>query len=918
MYPLLANTCYLSCSRQLASTYAMIANLRGQINHLDLADSSWTDDYRPNPTILIKSEGDASELIYWTKQHWERVRAHIKLVISQYEWIGLPEFEQSKRSLWSARLVTDGNNGYYDQMWFTLIDVWRRAEIATSRPIEVCDSIYCRDHYINPDKPQTWARAHGWPATRRCLSNGYCEIYAEDDLLPSAEKDINKPGTQAWLLAWYKDLSDLNKEILINDQTPLIASEDGGERRKAIECLEPVFSIGSHNPSWTYFLLQTIRMQLQAWRVKANAAIAPITGITEVTRLHGAAWPTSGELCRIINKLDQAMPCSQALDCSRRHSDDYLSKVLESLKYRWLDMANSWDDPSRIWWMQGERHWWQDRRNADQRPMPLLPETIVLILEVWLAGAIRSARFMDHYAATWSSSNLMYADNFIQFLKDNKCELQAQAPTGNNQHLLAYQIPSDLATRDIEKDTENDGEYYDAHRDEIRDAWIASRSKVLDELCEPFGLTPSKPELSRSEAMVQDWLNGLLDESLNDDLKLQKPSIKITSIQPMPGLSKPIKVEHMWQTGAKVQYSYKLRGLSSFQSSGNDQLSEISELSDPLILDEQASASGVAIQIPRDNLLLARQFMLFRTITAADKTEDTEKTSTLFVGSGHFDPGQLESAIFHDGNPPTPNVLETSNISIEHESKPPNEASWTDGNLVQYRLQYLDSNGTNTPTQYSALSEQIKITEPNCGFKLRIPSDDCGIATSVQLNRQIIDPNGKVVAKLKQIGLHTFPVSNDEGVKFVEILDASLTPAPAPVVFNLRMSQCGLELHRSDQDNPIWSSDPSRQARQDQTSCRMQHDGNLVIYNKDMRAYWQSDTMESAWQTDSQRALRLLPNGELAIVDSLKTGKVVKILIAGDPELPKEDRPAVYLRNGEMMLLNQVLSIDNQSPQSTH
>lgn len=892
-YLLLAYTTYLNCSRQLASTYAMIANLRGQTNHQDLLDPTWTGGHRPDPRKLLTSDGDSNALTRWTGSHWDRVSDHIKLVKSIYEW---PESLNSHRSLADVRIkiISKDFGGYYDKTWFTMIDLWRRAEVAASRPVEIYR--YTISFYF----PAAIRFAHGWPASRR-VADQFCEIYADDDLLPPPGS-INTPGTQQWLLQWYKDLSDLHKDVWFNDQTERITAES---QSKIIACLEPAFLIGIHNPPWTYFLLQTIRKQLQRWRLNTPVAINPNTpeGQGEVDRLHGAAWPTSGELSRIIDKLDQALPCSWS------DRTDYLWHVLESLKSCWTDMAHSGADPSRISWMQGEKYWWRDRRNADQRPMPLLPETIALILEVWLAGAIRADRLQRPIREGDAGS---YKDtDLIQRLNDNYCELKATAANEDSQHPDAYAIPGDLAVR---KDTplamDFDKAFYDAHRDEIHDAWVATRASTVDALCEPFGLMPSKPDLSPAEMLVQNWLNGLLDESLNDDLKLQKPT-KLIEATSEPGLGKPsIKDASMWQEGALVSYSYQLRGLSSFQASGNDHLSEESALSDPVILDAETAQSGMAIKIPRDELLLARQFMLYRTITLG------VTTSKLSIGSGHFDPGQLEPALFHDGNPPTPKTLETSNISVAHESKPPKDADWIPGNFVRYGLQYLDSNGRNIPSESSALSEPFRIDDPNFGLSLTIPSDDHGIATSVQVTRQILDQSQeKVVAKLKVIAKHTFPISDHPGLRTVEILDADLSPAPAPVVFSLHMSQGGLDLTRSDQTNPVWSSDPGRHANQDQTSCRMQGDGNLVVYNKDLRAYWSSDTMESAGQTNSQRALRLLPNGELAIVDSLKTGNVVKLIMAGDPKLPKDDRPAVYLRNGDMMLPGQFLSIDNQSPQ---
>ena len=95
----------------------------------------------------------------------------------------------------------------------------------------------------------------------------------------------------------------------------------------------------------------------------------------------------------------------------------------------------------------------------------------------------------------------------------------------------------------------------------------------------------------------------------------------------------------------------------------------------------------------------------------------------------------------------------------------------------------------------------------------------------------------------------------------------------------------------------------------------MQMDGNLVIYDKAMKPYWASNTMEGEGNINSDQVLRLRANGELAIVNSIKDSRIIAILMAAaEPTIPL-DRPDVYLRSGEMMLPDQVLSIGNQSPQ---
>ena len=905
MWLLLAYTSYLSCSRQLASTYAIIANLRGQTNHQDLSDPTSTAGYRPNPSILFTGSGDASELSYWTSKHWAQVRSHIKLVKSTYEW---PSSSKTARRLSDARLNTNGNQGYYDKIWYVFVDLWRRSELTLSLPAEIYR--WCHrevDGYSAGSYYNSRAFAHGW-VTSRHTSKETNPIYAADPLLPpSGSKQT--PGTQQWLLSWYQDMSNAKKIAWLDEKEELITAKS---QQEFLKNFNGIFAIGLYKPKWTYFLLQTIRKQIQAWRLQASVAIDPEKGVAEPPRLHGAAWPTTGELSQILRCLDASLPCSW------QAGPDYLNQVLLSIKDRWRDMATSGSDPSHLGWAKGPdnqklTYWWRDRRNADQQPMPLLPETIALILEVWLAGAIKADGLQKPTRDLGYTRN--EGESILRHLKDQNCETAAD--DGDNKGRLAYQLPTSIGTPqpfNCTDDIDNEKEFYDQNRELVRRAWVSKREQALDLLlAEPFGLKPSSPEPSESEAMAQNWLNGLLDESLNDDLKLQKPSIKITAIQPLPGLAKPTLGAGLWQKGASVQYSYQLRGLSSFQASGNDQVSEESDLSESLILDEKAAASGMAIRVPRDDLLLARQFLLFRTLTAAD---DPKKQSKQWVGSGHFDPGQLDATVFHDGYPPVPNTLDAANISIEPASKPPKDAShWSVGNKVQYGLRYLDSAGTGKPTEPSPLSASIVINTATCGLRLTIPSDALGVATSVQVLRQILDPNDTVLDKLKPIAVQSFPVSNHPGARVVEVLDGEVPPPPAPIVYSLKMTTKGLELRRSDVATPVWTSQLWGQNQPPMTSCRMQRDGNLVIYDKAMKPYWASNTMEGEGNINSDQVLRLRANGELAIVNSIKDSRIIAILMAAaEPTIPL-DRPDVYLRSGEMMLPDQVLSIGNQSPQ---
>jgi len=919
LWLLLAYTTYLSCSRQLASTYAMIANLHGNTNHQKLADLSWSASYRPDPSVLFTGDGDGAQLAYWTSKHWAQVRSHIKLVRSPYTW---PESLKSARSLTDARLNLENSQGFYDQLWCVFIEIWRRAELTLSMPAEIYRWCYREVDGISAGNSyKSKAFAHGWVTSRR-TNNNVNPIDVNDDLLPPLG-DRGTPGTQIWLLAWYQEMGDMHKIAWLNAKADQITPQD---QCRFLDIFMGIFTIGRLHPSWTYFLLQTIRKQLQAWRVQASVKDELLKGFPDPSqlrdsRLHGAAWPTTGELSRLVRCLDQALPCSW------QAGPDYLNQVLLALKDRWQDMATSGTDPSHLHWTHDEnneplKYWWRDRSNADLRPMPLLPETIVLILEVWLAGAIKADRLQQPLRDIDFNSiacNKNEGDFILNHLRNLNCELAAD--DGENQGKLAYQLPSSIGTRNPSlstADVPNDKDYYDSHRDLIRNSWIRKRDQTLDTLLsDSYGLQPSSAEASMSEQMAQNWMNGLLDESLNDDLKLQKPTVKITDVQSKPGLGKPTLGTALWKEGNKIYYSYQLRGLSSFQASGNDQLSEVSDLSEPLILDEKSAMGGCTIRVPRDDLLLARQFLVFRTIVDTTKPpSDLLREPKIWIGSGHFDPGQLEATIFHDGNPPVPEPLDKANVSIEPASKPPKGLStWSVGNKVQYGLQYLDAAGTGKPSELSPLSEPIEISMATCGLKLTILSDASGIATSVQVQRRIIDLHGNVVDKLKPIAIHGFPLSSNPGVRVVEVLDADVPAPSSPVIFRLHMTSKGLELMRSDRQTPLWTSDGGKQLSKDATSCRMQGDGNLVIYNKDLIPYWASDTMEAPGKTDSQQVLRLRANGELAIVNSIRGGQVIKSpLVAGDPQLPL-DRPDVFLRRGDMMLLDQSLSTDNQSPQ---
>ena len=910
MWRLLAYTSYLSCSRQLASTYAMIANLRGNTNHQKLADRSWSGDYRPDPSVLLTGDGDGSQLAYWTSKHWSQVRSHIKLVKSPYAW---PESLRSQRTLIDARLSTENNRGYYDQLWFTFVDTWRRAELTLSMPAEIYR--WCHrevDGFTAGTYYNSRAFAHGW-VTSKSTNKNLNPIDADDDLLPPSG-DRKTPGTQQWLLAWYQEMCALHTIAWLDDKTDRISAED---QCRFLESFNGIFKIGRlHQPKWSYFLLQTIRKQLQAWRLQASITVDPSKGFADPVRLHGAAWPTTGELSRIVKCLDQALPCSW------QTGPDYLNQVLAVLKDRWKDMANSGADPSHLDWAKDENknslnYWWKDRRNADQRPMPFLPETIALVLEVWLAGAIKANQLQQPIRDSGHPRN--EGDFILNHLRSHNCELAAD--DDENQGKLAYQLPASIDKPnpfDSTDDVPNDKGEYDSNRDLIRNSWICKREQALDTLlANSYGLQPSNPEAGESEMMAQQWINGLLDESLNDDLKLQKPTIKITSIQTEPGLSKPILGAALWKEGNKIYYSYQLRGLSSFQATGNDQLSEVSDLSAPFVLDEESAKSGTTIEIPRDDLLLAKQFLIFRTIVDTTKPPtDPAKEPKTWIGSGHFDPGQLEPSVFHDGNPPVPKQLDTANVTVEPASKPPTGVShWNQGNKVQYGLQYLDASGTGKVTPLSTLSEAIEISNPAHGFRLIIEADANGIATAVQVHRQILDPAGLVVERLKPIALRTFPLLDQSKPQSITIFDADVASPPPPIIFCLRMTRKGLELTRTDSQAPVWTSAGGTPLREDVTSCRMQGDGNLVIYDKDLHPHWSTDTMEAPGKTDSQRALRLRANGELAIVDCIRSGQVIKKpLVAGDEKLGF-DRPDVFLRNGELMLLDQVLRSDNQSPQ---
>ena len=484
----------------------------------------------------------------------------------------------------------------------------------------------------------------------------------------------SKPGTQQWLLALYRDFCNLHPIAWLDKTKEVITPEDQCD---FLDHFEAIFLIGSlHQPKWTYFLLQTVRKQLQAWRVQAGVIVDPQQGIASVDRLHGAAWPTTGELNRIVNCLDQALPCSW------QAGPDYLNQVLRSLKGRWSDMAKSGADPSHLSWTKDEQGhpltaWWRDRSNADQRPMPLLPETIALILEVWLAGAIR-ADGLQKCLRDGDKDFISDASKLMTHLNEKGCQYSA------DDSKIAYQLPASIPSPSPWYSTDDafyDKNVYDQERDQIRLAWLRKRGQALDHLLESYGLTPSSSDLSQTESMVQDWINGLLDETLNDDLKLDKPKAKITQYHSIPGLAKPSLGASLWQPGSKVQYSYQLRGVTSYRATGNDQLSEESDVADPPLveLDDITAAAGLAVRIPRDPLLLARQFLLYRTITPA-----TGQPTKVWIGSGHFDPGQLEDAIFHDGNPPTPAALPIETVLADSTTKAPQGVtSWVAGNKVQ-------------------------------------------------------------------------------------------------------------------------------------------------------------------------------------------------------------------------------------------
>ena len=912
LWLLVAYTSYLSCSRQLATTYATIANLYGNTNHQELPDPAWTDSYRPNRKVLLSADGDANMFAYWTSKHWSQVSTHIKLVKSDYVW---PESLESKKNLWNARLSrSESGQSFYDRAWFIFIDLWRRGQITLSMPTEIyrwveriADDPYSEGYFTSK------GFAHGWPASQLVLDNKTALDSADSDLLPP-EGSSTKTGTRQWLRNWYSDLCKLQKKRVpwLNPETAMITPVD---QTRFLDGFEAIFTIGvQHNATWTYFFLKTIREQLQAWRVSGDVSLD--IGIETVDRIHGMAWPTTGELNRIIRQLDQSVPCSW------QSGPDYLKTVIHTLKIRWQEMANSGTDPSKLSWMAGETFWWLDRSDATYRPMPLLPETIVLALEVWLAGAIRADRLQKPIRGDLSAHSY-YNDDEATFLtkhlSTNHCKFTADDHDLGN---IAYQIPEYLGPlrNHLSEDSPNDREFYDNNREKIRQAWVRKREEVLDQiLSDNYGLAPSDLKASPSEAMAQNWLNGLLD--MNDDLKLRTPDKLINDIQPHPGLLRPTYKASLWQSGNTVSYSYQLRALSSFKELGSDSLSEESKLSAPLLLDETTSNSGIAIQIPRDDDMLGSQILLWRTLTDPNKpTNDLTRTSKNWIGTGHFDPGQTQPCVFHDGNPPIPRKLDIAAITPEPTTKPPKGTiHWVKGNKVQYVLQYFDAagRGNGTPSMPSELSEPIEISNDTCGLKLTIPSDSLGVATSVQIKRTIIDSNGKILEDHKTLErLYPFPASNHPGPRVIEVLDADITPPPDPIVFSLKMTTQGLELRRTDQATPVWTSKLWDQNPLPLTSCRMQVDGNLVIYDKNMKAYWASNTMENEANTNSNQALRLQANGELAIVSSIKDPRTITVLVqAAQPPLPL-DRPDVFLRSGETMLPDQVLSINNQSPNS--
>jgi len=913
LWLLVAYSSYLSCSRQLATTYATIANLRGNTNYQELSDQAWTDSYRPDRSVLLTTNGEASELSYWTSKHWSQVQSHIKLVKSDYTW---HESLESKKALWNARLDPSTSKGCYDRAWFIFIDLWRRGQLTLSMPTEIYRWVKRRfDDASGPGYWDSRAFVHGWPASQVVIKGKTALDSADADLLPP-NGPPDKPGSQQWLRQWYSDLCDLQKKAVpwLDTETATITPKD---QNKFLESFGGIFTIGAqHQATWTFFLLKTIREQLQAWRLKSDVAIDITGGVKAVDKLHGAAWPTTGELNRIIRRLDQAVPCSWET------GPDYLKTVLQTLKNRWQEMANSGSDPSGLAWMQGEKYWWGDRSNADNQPMPLLPETIVLVLEVWLGGAIRADRLQQPIQGDLSQQVNLHgsgdeAGYLSRHLTNNYCKFRADYKDPEN---IAYQIPEDLYVQGSSRreDSPNNKDFYDSNREIIRQAWVRKRENDLDQLLnENYGLTPSSITLGLSESMAQNWINGLLD--LNDDLKLRTPDKLIQDIQMEPGLDKPTLGALLWKPGNTVSYSYQLRRLSSFQAIGNDSLSEESDLSAPITLDEETVNNGIAMRIPRDEDMLASQFLIFRKLVDTSKPKaDPNRESKIWIGSGHFNPGQIEPSIFHDGNPPIPSKLDNTAVTIEKSSKPPKGVShWINSNKIQYGLQYFDARGKSSiPTKLSELSDPIEISNDACGFKLKIPSDPLGIATSVQVKRTIIDRDGQTLEGLKTLDkVYTFPFSDHPGTQFVEVLDADVTPPSAPVVFRLRMTTKGLELSRTDQPTPVWTTHSGTQNPPDLTSCRMQGDGNLVIYDKNLCPHWASNTMETEGKTNSEHVLRLRANGELAIVNSIKDDKVIKVLLAAaQPPLPL-DRPDVFLRRGEMMLPDQILSIDNQSPQ---
>jgi hypothetical protein len=933
-YYLLAVTAYLSCHRQLGSAYAMVANKIADTNRQELLSKpaqvtaipmdapllhglrdQGMSLRRPDPQIMLKAGenpmGSDQEFMNWTDLHWRTVNSHLALVTDPIVW----QSDDQSHRLTNARLNVGISAGFYNQLWYCCIDLWRRAETSLSMPAEIYRHfrrVYTKGRWLY----SSYGFGHGWLTVHHIDKGVSVDDYT--DLLPP-DGSTNEPCSRQWLDSWYEDLRKAHPGIKLanlSSNSPSTLTRD--DQREYLETFRGIFGIGILDSRCTLYLLQRLRKQLMAWRLCQDVS-------SDISKVYAAAWPTTGELSALVARLDETIPCSW------EYGADYLPNVLASLETRWNDMAGNNGtgterNPSKLAWMQGANAWWRDRSNADQTAMPLLPETIALILEVWLASAIRADQLQKELRG---KDDNYEAYDCYEYLKSRVISLDATTLQTKNDNVPDGATPmsctfpaSGLATQN-HVDEDFDKASYDQHRGEIRKAWKRIRQAKLDDLLQAnYGLKPSVPEASASESIVQGWSDGLIDFS--DNLPLQKPEETITRINSEAGLLAPAGADKLWKEGNSISYSYQLRSLSSFKRSGSDQLSQESNPSAKILFGDEVTLGtfnpdhGIAVQIPRDRLMLARQFTLWRTITASNK----QVLSKQWIGSGSFHPGQTEPSVFHDGRLPAPDPL--SNDAISHapaDTQPPSEPEWIDGHFAQYQIVFFDSYGPPAPSAPSQFSTPFPIAA-KAGIQVRIQPDKARLATQAQLNRRIVqvDASGTitVVGKLKAIGKGTFPVDAAEVDSGLIVMDGHAPLAPVPVVFSLQMSLKGLELVRSDAPGnpPVWSSyDPKSRSLPEVRMAILQGDGNFVLYDANRQAHWASNTMEEAGKSNSQHCLRLRANGELTIVSAINLDQVVPngMLHAGDDKLPC-DRPAVFLRSGEVMLPGQSLAIDNQSP----